>query len=42
MILIDNVLEDIYFLNESEILNYLGFDNKYMIDNYFDYIKNKN
>jgi hypothetical protein len=42
MILIFNILEDIYLLNESEILNYLGYDNKYMIENYFDYIKNKN
>jgi hypothetical protein len=39
MILISNVLEDIYLLNENEILNYLGYDNKYMIDEYFDYIK---
>jgi hypothetical protein len=42
MILIANVLEDIYLLNETEILNFLGYDNKYMIENYFDYIKNKN
>lgn len=41
MILIANVLEDIYLLNDSEILNYLGYDNKYMIDEYFDYIKSK-
>jgi len=42
MILISNILEDIYLLNESEVLNYLGYDNKYMIDEYFDYIKSKN
>lgn len=41
MILIANVLEDIYLLNEYEILNYLGYDNKYMIDEYFDYLKTK-
>jgi hypothetical protein len=42
MILIYNVLEDIYLLDDSEILDYLGYDNKYMIDEYFEYIKSKN
>jgi hypothetical protein len=41
-ILISNVLEEVYLLDESEILNYLGYDNKYMIEEYFDYIKSKN
>lgn len=42
MVLIANVLEDIYLLDDSQILDYLGYDNKYMIDEYFDYIKSKN
>ena len=42
MILIYNVLEDIYLLDDSQILDYLGYDNKYMIDEYFEYIKSKN
>jgi hypothetical protein len=41
-ILIYNALEEVYLLDESEILNYLGYDNKYMIEEYFDYIKSKN
>jgi hypothetical protein len=40
--LIYNGLEEVYLLDESEILNYLGYDNKYMIEEYFDYIKSKN
>jgi len=42
MILIYNVLEDIYLLDDFEILHYLGYDNKYMIDEYFEYVKSKN
>jgi hypothetical protein len=42
MALIYNVLEDVYSLNDNDILNYLGYDNKYMIDEYFDYLKSKN
>jgi hypothetical protein len=41
ILLIKNILKDIYQLEEEDIDEFLGYNNILIIDEYFDYIKSK-
>jgi hypothetical protein len=42
MVLIHNILRDIYELNDNDISSFLGINNISIIEDYFEYIKIKN